>query len=249
MATLTLNRPERKNALGPADWQALGSFLQEIADNKAIRALLLQGAGGAFSSGGDLRSMPERLEWPAAVREQQLRSDGQVVANLFALEIPTIAAIEGPCLGAGLALALACDLRIATTSASFGAVFHRVGLSADFGLSFLLPHAVGQSRASELLLTAEVCNATRAQEIGMVHRVVAPAKLHDEALRLCEQLAEGPPLALAQSKRALRRSASRDLQDAISWEAQGQTLLGKSADAREGVAAFLAKRPPHFRGV
>lgn len=248
IATLTLNRPDRRNALGPDDWFQLAVNLDEIRFDTAVRGVLVRGAGGAFSAGGDLRTMPERLDWTPAVREQQLRRDAQVVRMIYELDQPVLASIEGPCMGAGLALALACDLRIAATTASFGAVFHRVGLTADFGLSWLLPRAVGAAQASDLLLTAEVVSGPRARELGLVQRVVEPDKLGDETLALCRRLAEGPPLAQAMSKRALRRAASCELGAAIDWEAQAQTLVGKSADTREGVAAFLEKRAPNFRG-
>jgi 2-(1,2-epoxy-1,2-dihydrophenyl)acetyl-CoA isomerase len=246
--SLTLNRPERKNALGPAEWQALQEYVMQARSEKGIRGLLLRGAGGAFSSGGDLRSMPERLQWPVAVRQAQLRNDAQTVALIYELEMPVVVEIDGPCMGAGLALALAGDLRIASDRASFGAVFHRVGLTADFGLSYLLPRAVGASAASDLLLTAEVIPAARAQQLGIVQRVVAADRLPSETLELCQRLAKGPPLAQAASKRALRRAADTDLRGAIDWEAQTQTLIGKTADAAEGVSAFLAKRAPQFRG-
>lgn len=248
IATLTLCRPERKNALGPADWQALACHLEEIGRDKRVRAVLLRGQGGAFCAGGDLRTMPERLAWPVAEREQRLRRDARAISLIHELEQPVLAEIDGPCMGAGLALALACDLRIASQAASFGAVFHRVGLTADFGLSWLLPAAVGPAAASELLLMAEICDAERAQKLGLVHRVVATERLGEETLDLCRRLADGPPLAQALSKRALRRAASCDLKSAIEWEAQAQAIVGKSADAQEGVAAFLAKRPPQFRG-
>jgi 2-(1,2-epoxy-1,2-dihydrophenyl)acetyl-CoA isomerase len=248
VATLTINRPERKNALGPAEWSALYEELLAIREEKGIRAILVRGAGGSFCAGGDLRTMTERLEWPVAVREQQLRRDAQVVTMLHEFPAPVIAEIDGPCMGAGLALALACDLRIAAESASFGAVFHRVGLTADFGLSWLLPKAVGAGRAAELLFTAEVIRAARAQEIGIVQRVVKKEQLIDESLALCQRIADGPPLAQAMTKDALRHAETCDLRAAIAWEAKAQTLVGKSRDAAEGVAAFLGKRAPQFRG-
>jgi 2-(1,2-epoxy-1,2-dihydrophenyl)acetyl-CoA isomerase len=246
---LTLNRPERKNALGPEEWQLLASHLDAIEREPELRVVLLLGSGGAFSAGGDLRSMPERLDWPPAVREQQLRRDAQVIRRLHELPLPVVAEIEGPCLGAGLALALACDLRLAATSASFGAVFHRVGLSSDFGLSWLLPQAVGAGRAMELLMTAATFDADRAFELGLVQWLLPANELGATTLALCERLASGPPLAQAMTKRSLRRAQSSDLASTIDWEAQAQTLLGKSADVREGIAAFLARRPPKFRGV
>lgn len=245
---LTLNRPERKNALGPAEWQALHTHLSSAGQEKTVRAVLLRGAGGAFSSGGDLRSMPERLKWPVAQREEQLRRDAQTIALIAELPLPVVAEIDGPCLGAGLALALACDLRIASDTASFGAVFHRVGLTADFGLSYLLTRAVGHAVASDLLFTAEVIDAARAKQVGIVQRVVEKDCLAEAAQALCRKIADGPPLAQAASKRALRRADATDLRGALEWEAQTQTLIGKTADAVEGVTAFTEKRPPIFRG-
>lgn len=248
VATLTLNRPQRKNALGPEEWQALSQALQQIAADASVRVVLLRGTGGAFSSGGDLASMPERLEWPLAVRTQQLVRDAQVIRQIVDLDRPVVAAIEGPCMGAGLALALACDLRIAADTASLGAVFHRVGLSADFGISWLLPRVVGPTRAAELLLCAEVLSGTQAQACGLVHRVVAADALASQAEALCLRMAAGPPLALAASKRSLQRAMSTDLQSQIEWEAAAQAALGKSQDVREGIAAFFDRRAARFTG-
>lgn len=248
VATLTLNRPQRKNALGPDEWQALSQALQQIAADASVRVVLLRGTGGAFSSGGDLSSMPERLEWPLAVRTQQLVRDAQVIRQIVDLDRPVVAAIEGPCMGAGLALALACDLRIAADTASLGAVFHRVGLSADFGISWLLPRVVGPTRAAELLLCAEVLSGTQAQACGLVHRVVAADALASQAEALCLRMAAGPPLALAASKRSLQRAMSTDLQSQIEWEAAAQAALGKSQDVREGIAAFFDRRAARFTG-
>jgi 2-(1,2-epoxy-1,2-dihydrophenyl)acetyl-CoA isomerase len=251
VVVLTLNRPQRKNALGPEEWQALSSHIVEARSlrKKDVRVLLLRGAGGAFSSGGDLRTMPDRLSWPLSTREAQLRGDGHVISLLYDLDVPVIAQIEGPCLGAGLALALASDIRIASESATFGAVFHRVGLSLDFGLSFLLPHTVGSALASDMLWSAEIMSAARARDIGLVQRVVPQDRIGEEVWTLCQKLADGPPLAHAATKRALHRTTSPALRAAIEWEAQAQTLVGKSADTAEGVAAFLSKRPPKFRGA
>ncbi len=248
VATLTLNRPARKNALGPQEWQALSQELAHIAADSQVRVVLLRGEGGAFSSGGDLSSMPERLEWPLAVRSAQLVRDAQVIRQLCELDRPVVAAIEGPCMGAGLALALACDLRIAATTASLGAVFHRIGLSGDFAITWLLPRIVGPSRAAELLLGAEVLSGEQAAACGLVGRAVAPEQLSAAVEALCLKLAAGPPLALAASKRSLQRAMDSDLQSQIEWEAQCQAALGKSADVREGIAAFFAKRSPQFRG-
>lgn len=248
LAVLTLNRPDVKNALAPADWQELGAHLTTIEQDPEIRAVLLTGAGGCFSAGGDLRSMPERLDWPVGVRQAQLTRDARTIERLHAFEKPVVAMLDGPCMGAGLSLALACHLRVASSRARLGAVFHRVGLTGDFGLLWLLPRIVGPARATQLLLEAEVIDAARAQAMDLVHYVVPPEELEARAHKLCESLVAGPPLAVAMTLRGLRRTATADLPAMLEWEAHAQSLLSKTADAREGVTAFLEKRSPRFRG-
>ncbi len=248
VARLTLHRPEAKNALRPEDWQQLTAHLVEIQRQPQVRAILVTGTGGAFSSGGDLKTMPERLALPISDRREQLVRDSKLIQTLYELDLPVVAAIPGVCMGAGLSLALVCDLRVCADTATFGAVFHRVGLSADFGLSWLLPQAVGSSKAMHMLMTAAVLSAEEAKTTGLVHSVVAASELEKTALGWCEKLASGPKLAQAMTKRALHRSATVDLETMLEWEAHSQSLLSKTADATEGVAAFLEKRPPVFRG-
>ena len=247
-ARLTLSRPEAKNALRPVDWQQLGAHLSEISHKPEVHVVLISGAGGAFSSGGDLKTMPERLAMPIAARREQLVRDSQVILRLKELDLPVVALIPGVCMGAGLSLALACDLRLCSESATFGAVFHRVGLSADFGLSWLLPQAVGPTKAMHMLMTAAVLGAEAAKDCGLVHEVHTGGELEAAALSLCEKLARGPKLAQTMTKRALGRSATVDLATMIEWEAHSQSLLSKTQDAAEGVLAFAEKRPPVFRG-
>jgi 2-(1,2-epoxy-1,2-dihydrophenyl)acetyl-CoA isomerase len=248
LARLTLCRPEAKNALRPAEWQALASHLHEVKQRPDVRAVLISGSDGAFSSGGDLKSMPERLALPISVRREQLLRDGQVIRTLYELDLPVVASIPGVCMGAGLSLALACDLRICVESATFGAVFHRVGLSADFGLSWLLPQAVGMSKAMHMLMTAAVLSAPEAKSAGLVHEVVAESDLDAATIKLCEKLTQGPKLAQAVTKQALHRGASVDLATMLEWEAHSQSLLSKTADTAEGVQAFIEKRRAVFRG-
>lgn len=248
IAVLTLDRPNVKNALGPAEWHALGRHLNFISADPSVRAVIVTGAAGAFSSGGDLHSMPARLELPPSERQERLLADSQVIKALYTLDRPVLAAIPGVCVGAGLALALACDIRLCAASARLGASFHRVGLSGDFGLLWLLPRLVGPGRAAELLLTAELIDAQRAEAIGLVNRVVPAEQLPAAALALAEQLAEGPAVAQAMTKRGLHRALTCDLKDMLEWESLAQSILSKTDDAREGVAAFLEHRKPRFTG-
>lgn len=248
VARITLDRPQARNALGPAEWQAIARHVAEAAADPSVRVLVVTGAGGAFSAGGDVKTMPERLALDAATRRAQLLSDAQVIRALRELPKPVVARIDGPCVGAGLSLALACDLRVATTRSSFGATFHRIGLTADFGLLHLLPRAVGAARAGELLLLGEIVDAARAEAIGLVHRVVAPEALDAEVEAMAARLADGPPVAQALTKAGLLRAPDLDLAAALEWEAGAQAIASKTADAQEGLAALGEKRPPRFQG-
>jgi 2-(1,2-epoxy-1,2-dihydrophenyl)acetyl-CoA isomerase len=174
VATVTIDRPAARNALGPAEWRALAGAIDRAGADAAVRVVVVTGAGGHFSAGGDVKTMPERLALEPAARRVQLMEDAAAIRGLRALPKPSIARIDGSCVGAGLSLALACDLRFASRRASFGATFHRVGLTGDFGLMHLLPRAVGAARAAELLLLADVIDATRAAEIGLINRVYEP---------------------------------------------------------------------------
>jgi 2-(1,2-epoxy-1,2-dihydrophenyl)acetyl-CoA isomerase len=248
VATLTIQRSEVKNALGPAEWHALDYLLHRAAADSEVRVVVVAGAGGVFSAGGDLKSMPERLALPRHVRRANLVSDAQVVRTLRELPKIVIAMIEGAAVGAGLSLALACDVRIAAENARLGAAFHKVGLTGDFGLLWLLPRVVGPTRAMDLLLRAEIVDAVRAEAMGLVTRIVPPEKLREETYAYAARVAEGPPLATAFTKRGLHLGFERTLQEMLAWEAEAQAACSKSDDAREGVAAFFEKRLPKFQG-
>jgi enoyl-CoA hydratase/carnithine racemase len=248
VATLTLDRPAVKNALGPAEWQALRRRIDEVNADGEIRALVITGAGDTFSAGGDLKTIPKRLAQPREVRRANLLADAQVIIAIRALRQPVIAMVDGIAAGAGLSLALACDVRIASTRARLGAPFHRVGLTGDFGLLWLLPRIVGPTRAMDLLLDTELIDAARAESIGLVTRVVPAEQLAGETYAYAQRLAEGPPLAQAFTKQGLHRALEADFAEFLSWEAEAQAACSLTADAREGVRAFLERRKPRFAG-
>ena len=245
---VTLNRPDARNALDPAGWACLADRLEAAAADPAVRVVVLTGAGKAFCAGGDVRSMPERLAMSPAARREALLRDARAIRLLVEMDTPTVAAVNGVAVGAGLSLACACDLRLASDAAHFGAGFVKVGLASDFGAAWLLPRIVGRARALELCLTGELVDAERALAMGLVNRVLAQDRFAREALGLAAGIASGAPLALALTKRTILRAGEIDLETALEYEAMGQALASKSADAAEGVAAFSEKRPPVFKG-
>jgi len=248
IATVTVNRPEVKNALGPEEWQALRVAVERAGADAAVRAVVVTGAGGTFSAGGDLKSMPERLALPRHVRRANLLADAQVVKVFRETPKPIVAAIEGAAVGAGLSLALACDVRIATTTAKLGATFHKIGLTGDFGMLWLLPRVVGPTRAMDLLLSSEIVDGVRAEQIGLVSRAVAPERLRDEVLAYAQRLVDGPPVAMAFTKRGLQLALEQELDALLAFEAEAQAICSKTEDVQEGLRAFREKRPPRWQG-
>ena len=251
VATITLHRPERMNALDHDLRNEIQQALDIAGEDEDVRALILTGAGRAFCSGGDLHDVLERgLTMDPETRERlEVRSFNEVVRTMRHLEKPIIAAVNGVAVGGGCCLALAADIRIATPAARFGMVFVRLGLSsADMGGSFLLPRLIGLAHAGELLLTGEVINAERAEKIGLVNRLVPVDQLMNTAGDLASGLAAGPPIGLALTKRALNRSLGLDIAEHLDYEAFIQSKCMSTADHREGVEAFLEKRKARFQG-
>ncbi len=248
IATITLDRPAAKNAIGPDEWRLLGEHVGKAIADDAVRVLVLTGAGETFSAGGDVKTMPERLALPPAERRARLLADAQVIRALRETGKPSIAAIDGACVGAGLSLALACDLRVASSRARLGAVFHKIGLTGDFGLLHLLPRTVGPARALELVLLADLVDAARAEAIGLVSQVVDAAELQAKARGLASRLADGPPVAQGFSKAGMQRALEQELAATLEWEATAQAICSRTDDAREGLAALAEKRAPKFTG-
>ena len=242
--TLTLNRPRRKNAISAPMWEPLRRIFQDVRETESDRVLVITGAGGDFCTGADLAGEMEG-------ERHALNAMHPVSAAALALhEVskPTLAKVNGDAVGAGMNLALGCDLIVAGESARFCEVFARRALSIDFGGSWLLPRLVGLHKAKELTLLAEMLSAAEAERLGIVNRVVPDAELDAFAADWAERLATGPPLALQLSKRMLAQSMSRSFAEALDHEAAAQTINFGSKDTREGILAFLEKRPPVFRG-
>jgi 2-(1,2-epoxy-1,2-dihydrophenyl)acetyl-CoA isomerase len=261
---ITLNRPESLNAMGGELMPLLGKHLAECAADTSVRCVVLTGAGRAFCAGGDVKGMAARAApsipqgerdgrksdaWYLATGVQELR-EGQRATSymLHTMPKPTIAMVNGHAVGAGLSLALACDLRIASDRAKLGTVFRNVGFSGDFGGSWFLPRLVGLEKARELYFTGEIMEASEAKRIGMVSRVVPHEELEKETMALASHLASGPTLAYARMKENLNRSWSQDLLPHLDQEALNMRLSGGTMDHREAAKAFVEKRQPVFRG-
>src|SRR3954468_8822433 len=244
--TLTLNRPDALNSFNVEMKEALLAGLKAAARDKTVRVVVLTGAGRAFSSGQDLK---ERQAPGVADLGTELRLRyNPIVLAMRRLEKPVIGAINGVAAGAGISVALACDLRIASEAASFIEVFARVGLVPDTGSSWFLPRLVGYARAAEMSFTTDPVDAATAERLGLVNRVVSADKLVDETNALAARLAQAAPLALGLAKRALNRAMESGLEQQLEYEAQLQSIAGRSKDHVEGVAAFVEKRPAQFTG-
>ena len=246
VATITLDRPEALNALTVAVKVALREALEAIAADRAVRAVILTGAGRAFCAGQDLA---ERERPDAAPLDEELRERyNPIILALRSMGQPVIAAVNGVAAGAGASLAFACDLRIAATDARFVLAFGKIGLVPDSGATWFLPRLIGQARAAELAFVGDPISAEEALRIGLVSRVVPADDLLTEARTIADRIAAGAPLANALTKTALERAATIDLETALEGEAKLQGIAGASADHAEGLAAFREKRAPRFSG-
>jgi 2-(1,2-epoxy-1,2-dihydrophenyl)acetyl-CoA isomerase len=244
VVTLTLNRPEKKNAANERMWDELLAVFSEVANSDADRVLVITGAGDAFCSGADLSAM-ETVTRNGLTR---MRHVGAVALALHRIAKPTIAKVNGVAVGAGCNLALGCDLVVASDRARFSEIFARRGLSVDFGGSWLLPRLVGLARAKELAFFAEVLSADEAAAMGLVNRVVPAGELDGFVDEWARRLAAGPPLALSMTKTMLNNSFMASMDQALEDEARSQNVNFGTADFREAITAFLEKRDPKFQG-
>lgn len=244
VVTITLDRPAKKNAINGAMWNELSSVVAEIARSSADRVVVITGAGGEFCSGADLSETSTSDEHHLS----RLRRVGDLCLAISRLPQPTIAKVRGVAVGAGLNLALVCDLVVAAEGSRFSEIFAKRGLSLDFGGSWILPRLVGMHRAKELALLAPIIDAKEAAAVGLVNRVLPESELDAFVDSWAAELAAGPPIALAMTKRMLNNSFNVTLEEALDDEGVAQTVNLGTADNREAVTAFLAKRPPRFEG-
>lgn len=243
---LTMSNVDRMNAVPPTGWDALADAFEDFGASDQ-RVLVITGAEGNFCSGADMNKDVSDVP-SAADNATRMRRTNRAALALHRLPKPTVAAVDGVAVGAGMNLALGCDIIIATERARFSEIFAKRGLTIDFGGTWLLPRLVGLARAREMALTGRVVGAEEALDIGLVSKVVAVESLMDEVSTLAEGLADGAPLAQSVIKRALDRSSSMSFEQALSFEEQAQAVLLSSDDLTEGAAAFVEKRKPDFKG-
>jgi enoyl-CoA hydratase/carnithine racemase len=253
VATITLNKPDRRNPISEPDMvDALVTGLESANANAAVRCVVLTGAGSAFSSGGDVGAMRDaataRAAEPALTPRYYKHGIQRIPLAFERLDVPVIAAVNGPAIGAGLDLACMCDMRIAAESARFAESFVRVGIIPGDGGAWLLPRIVGYSRACEMAFTGEMIGAEEALSIGLVGRVVPDAALTEASRALAARIAANPPHAVRMTKRLLMEGRHVRLDTLLEMAAAMQSLVHATADHREAVAAFLEKRPPVFTG-
>jgi len=244
--TITFNRPARKNALTPAMFAEIPQLLREAEANTDIRVVVFTGAGDAFCAGADLGPADPDRERMHAIANMRVTHEGAQVLHDFTK--PTVAKINGVVVGAGLNLALGCDLTYAADTARFSEIFAKRGLSLDWGGSYLLPRLVGLHKAKELALLGEIIGADEAAAIGLVNRVVPAAELDAVVADVAARLAAGPPLALSMTKRLLNNSSALSMSQALEAESLAQSVNFSTDDTVEAIRAFQEKRTPEFRG-
>jgi enoyl-CoA hydratase/carnithine racemase len=249
ITTITLNRPEKLNALAGHMRRDLAEALEVAGAERNIHVVVITGAGRAFCSGGDVAAMADMIERQDADEfSRLLGSARRVVTAIRQMTKPVIASINGPAFGAGFNLALACDLRIASTTATFSQSFAKVGLHPDWGGTYFLPRVLTPNKACEMFFLGETMNADEALRLGVVNYVVQPAELEAETLKLAERLRNSPAIALAAAKQAVYMSQAAELEEMLRYETEAQMRCFESLDGAEGVRAFLEKREPKFTG-
>jgi 2-(1,2-epoxy-1,2-dihydrophenyl)acetyl-CoA isomerase len=247
--TITLNRPEKLNAFIGHMRRDLAEALEHAGSERSVRVVVITGAGRGFCAGGDVEFMAELMERRNTEEFSRILGAGRrVILAIRQMSKPVIAAVNGVAAGAGCNLALACDLRIASTAATFTQSFVKVGLNPDWGGTFFLPRLVTPNKACELFFLGETINAQDALRLNIVNQVVAPEDLGSATQQLAERLRAAPPIALASAKQAVYTSEAHDLETMLRYETEAQLRCFESDDGHEGIRAFLEKREPRFTG-
>jgi len=248
--TIALNRPDKLNSFNGVLHEEIYDALNEAAGDEEVRCIVLRGEGKGFSSGADLAEVVEGDGDPNGpdLGEYLRRTYSRLVTRMVDIEKPIVAALHGPVYGAGLGIALACDLRVAAESAKFSVAFIKIGLIPDAGVSFFLPRIIGLGRAVEMSMLGEALEADEAHRVGLVNRVVPDERLEEEVAEYAGQLAGLPTMAMGRIKQTLYKSFESDLAAALEAEAAGQSVCGYTRDHKEGVAAFMEKREANFTG-
>jgi|TARA_Y100000310_G_C20661668_1_gene805144 2-(1,2-epoxy-1,2-dihydrophenyl)acetyl-CoA isomerase len=255
IATITLNRPDRLNALNTPMRHEMYDAISQSENRDDVRAIVITGAGRGFCSGGDVKVMDEanRKEpttdsSPSALTEKVAPIRDRVVLAMRDATKPVIAAVNGPAAGAGMNIALAADIRIASTTARFGQTFSRRGLHPDWGGTYFLPRVVGMAKACELIWSGRMIDADEALALGIVSQLTDPDDLMSATYELAGSFAAGPPTVIRLAKRAMYRSMESGLREALEFETYAQNICSSTADAKEGIRAFVEKREPKFTG-
>jgi 2-(1,2-epoxy-1,2-dihydrophenyl)acetyl-CoA isomerase len=248
LLTITMNRPERRNALNPDMTLGLVAAAKRAAEDPEVRAVLLKGAGGTFCVGGDVKSMAEgRAPVSFEGRQVQLRRGMEVSRILHEMSKPVVAQLDGAAAGAGLSIALACDFRVASTSVKITTAFAKVGLSGDYGGTYFLTQMLGSAKARELYLLSPVLTAQEALALGMVTRVVSDAEVESASRELAMSLAQGPTITLGYIKRNINNAERLPLETCFDAEAFHHSRAGETADHKEAAKAFVEKRKAAFK--
>ncbi|HEX6046326.1 MAG TPA: enoyl-CoA hydratase [Pyrinomonadaceae bacterium] len=249
ITTVTLNRPDKLNAFIGHMRRDLAEALEHAGSDRAVKVVVITGAGRAFCSGGDVAFMAELMDRGDSDEFARILGAGRrVIAAIRSMTKPVIAAINGPAAGAGLNLALACDLRIAASNATFTQSFVKVGLHPDWGGTYFLPRLVTPNKACELFFLGDSIDAAEALRLNLVNKVVAPEELESATLQLAERLRAAPPIAIAAVKQAIYMSGESSLDEMMRYETESQLRCFQSEDGHEGVRAFFEKRDPRFTG-
>lgn len=248
VGVITLNKPDRLNAIDPAMRDELGVRLKKAADDDSVKVVVLTGAGRAFCAGGDMKTMGGRLKKNIIDRRDNLRVSNKMIHGIREMDKPVIAAINGVAVGAGLNLALACDIRLASDKARLGQIFVKRGLHPDWGGIYNLTRLVGTAKACEMVFTGDMVDAHEAKRIGLINQVYPDNEFKNKWKEFAQKIADNAPLPIKMAKIAIHKADNVDYQTVLELEAFSQALVSQTEDAKEGVKAFSEKRKPEFKG-